>query len=208
MRLRRWRTHSCGTRPNGKHSAVETDLELLRSGIRLMALRAIGDPDVADEVAQETMARAVEVLRCPEKTDSLGAYVAGIARHVIADHFRSKARTVSLEDVAQETLLDDVADPLAVLCSAGELKQVREALTTLSHDDRELVHLVYFDGLTPTELAQRMGVPPERIRQRKLRALQRLRTAFDGVTQSRHADASAPTEPVRITSGERRGSAA
>lgn len=180
----------------GSAVASDSDLELLRSGIRLMALRALGDPDAADEVAQESLARALEVLRCPEKTANLGAYVAGIARHVIADRFRANARMVSIDRVDADALRDEATDVLTALCSEGEMAGVRVALGELPDDDRELLRLCYFEGLTPTEVAGRMGVPPERIRQRKLRALQRLRTAFDGRAQPSHAVVRAPTVNV------------
>jgi RNA polymerase sigma-70 factor (ECF subfamily) len=180
----------------GSAATSDSDLELLRSGIRLMALRALGDPDAADEVAQESLARALEVLRCPEKTANLGAYIAGIARHVIADRFRATARIVSIDLVDSDVLRDKATDALTALCSDGELAAVRLALEELSDDDRDLLRLCYFEGLTPTEVAGRMGMPPERIRQRKLRALQRLRTAFDVGAQMRHAGVSAPRVSV------------
>ena len=181
------------------------DLELLRSGIRLMALRALGDPDTADEVAQETLARAVDVLRCPGKTANLGAYVAGIARHVIADHFRAKGRLVSIDQVDPDALHTDSIDSLTALCSEDELARVRLAISDLSADDRELVRLCYFEGLTPTKIAERLGVPPERIRQRKLRALQRLRIAFDGVAPLRHVEASRPTIETEVSRADALG---
>lgn len=191
----------------GPAKAPQIDLELLRSGIRLMALRALGDPDAADEVAQESLARAVDVLRCPERTANLGAYVAGIARHVIADHFRANERIGSIDRVDSDTLRDDSTDPLTALCSEGELARVRCALGELPDGDRELLRLCFFEGLTPTDVAGRMGVPPERIRQRKLRALQRLRIAFDGPAEVGHAGGPAPTVNVGPERTEEPGSA-
>jgi len=190
----------------GPASASDVDLDLLRSGIRLMALRALGDPDAADEVAQETLARAIDVLRCPDRTASLGAYLAGIARHIIADHFRANARVVSIDQVDAEVLHVDGPDTLEVLCTQDELARVHHALAELSEDDRELFQLCYFEELTPTAIASRLGVPPERIRQRKLRALQRLRLAFDGVTMLRHAARPAPTLQVGNPLAEGTGS--
>lgn len=191
----------------GPARAEDVDLDLLRSGIRLMALRALADPDAADEVAQETLARAIDVLRCPDRTASLGAYLAGIARHIIADHFRANARVVSIDQVDAEVLQVDGPDMLEALCAQDELARVRHALAELSDDDRELFQLCYFEELTPTAIAERLGVPPERIRQRKLRALRRLRVVFDAVTPSGHAERSAPTLHVGNTLAEGLGSA-
>jgi RNA polymerase sigma-70 factor (ECF subfamily) len=170
-----------------------------------MALRALGDPDAADEVAQETLARALDVIRRPEKTANLGAYVAGIARHVIADRFRANGRIVSIDRVESEAVRDEATDVLTTLCSEGELAAVRVALGELSANDRDLLRVCYFEDLTPTEVAERMGVPPERIRQRKLRALQRLRTSFDAGAQARHVGVPAPRIKVGTTSAEELG---
>jgi RNA polymerase sigma-70 factor (ECF subfamily) len=186
----------------GSAVASDADLELLRSGIRLMALRALGDPDAAEEVAQESLSRALDVIRCPEKTANLGAYVAGIARHVIADRFRATARIVSIDSVNADTLRDDGTDVLTALCSEGELASVRLALRELSQEDRDLLRLCYFDGLTPTEVAKRTGVRADRIRQQKLRALLRLRIAFDGRSRDGHAGGLSSRIHVDTMSGE------
>ncbi len=69
------------------------ELERLRAGLEIMALRSLGDREAAEEAAQETLTRAVEAskqgrIKNPEK---LGAFVRGIARHVIADMIRPQA---------------------------------------------------------------------------------------------------------------------
>ena len=186
--------------------ALDVDLELLRSGIRLMALRAGLDSDAADDVAQESMARAMDVFRNPERTANIGAYVAGIGRHVIADHFRVKSRTVSIHAVDSDTLRHDGVDALSALCAESDVVRVRDALAELADDDRELLRLCYFEGLTPSEVAARLGVPPERIRQRKLRALLRLRAAFDDSTPAGHARSTTATINAAATNGEDLGS--
>lgn len=194
--------------PDASAPASAIDWELLRAGVRLIALRAVGDPDAADEIAQESIARAVEVLGCPNKPANLGAYIAGIARHVIADHFRANARIVPVGPAYFDATTDDATDPLTAMCSEGELARVLDAVEQLSTDDRELVRLCYFEALTPTEIAARLGMPPERIRQRKLRALQRLRTAFDRGKPPRHDDASPPTIKSGIHRANGHGNAA
>ena len=172
------------------------ELEVLRAGVRLMALRAFGDPDLAGEVAQETIVRAFHSLRS-SRPEKLGPFVAGIARHIIADIIRARPREVPLDDLAPDSQpRTQQRDALAVLCDASEQARVHRALGLLAQEDRELLRLVFFDGLSPSEIAQRLGAPPERIRQRKLRALARLRRAFDEgakSTQLRHASQSGAT---------------
>ena len=170
-------------------------MEVLRAGIRLMALRAFGDPDLADEVAQESIVRAFHSLRS-SRPERLGPFVAGIARHVIADIIRARPREVPLDHLAPDSVPRTQRDALTTLCDAAEQLRVRQALGLLAPEDRDLLRLVFFDGLSPSEIAQRLGAPPERIRQRKLRALGRLRRAFDEGAESaplRHASQSGAT---------------
>lgn len=165
------------------------ELEVLRAGVRLMALRALGNADLADEVAQESIVRAFHSLRS-SRPEKLGAFVAGIARHVIADIIRKRPREVPLDDLAPDAEPKTQRDPLTILCDASEQARVHQALGLLAVADRELLHLVFFEGLSPSEIAQRLGAPPERVRQRKLRALARLRLAFEQAASStilRHA---------------------
>src|ERR1043166_2172237 len=60
------------------------ELERLRPGLRLMALRALGTVQAADEAAQEPLARAIVALQNgqPGDPEKIPAFVTGIARHV------------------------------------------------------------------------------------------------------------------------------
>jgi len=124
--------------------------------------------------------RALEAMRNgrPGNPEKLGAFVRGIARHVIADARRARERSLPLQSSLQQKLGTHRDDPLTALITKQERNRVRLALTQLSAGDREVLHLSFFDGLTPMEIAERLGEPAFRIRKRKSRALSRLRQAF------------------------------
>lgn len=185
--------------PQASQSRTEQDataarLEELRPGLRLLALRSLGSSDAAEEAVQETLARAVVAVGKGQPADpaKLPAFVAGIARHVIADAQRARHRVVSLEGVpaSAHPVADD--DALAALVSRAERERLRAALTQLAPADRDLLRLCYVEGLTSAEIAGRLREPPERIRKRKSRALERLRCAFQG--EAGHTLVSPPTE--------------
>jgi RNA polymerase sigma-70 factor, ECF subfamily len=166
----------------------------LRAGLRLMALRALGDVESAEEVAQETLARVVTALGGPKATEirDLGAFAHGVARHVITDARRARHRllnTESLDGVPDPASLED---PLSKAVNDQERDSVRAALRRLSTTDQQILHLSFYEGLTPSELAARLGVPALRIRKRKSRALERLRRAF--LEAAGHDDAPTSTE--------------
>ncbi len=153
-------------------------VERLHAGVRMIALRSLGNVEDADEVAQETLARAFHAveegrLETPEK---LGAFVTGIARHVIADTHRRRNRT--LPPGSELPVAGHPADQLVALIAAEQAHRIRFALSTLSPTDREVLRLSFYEGLEPAEIAERLAEPAPRVRKRKARALDRLRLAF------------------------------
>jgi RNA polymerase sigma-70 factor, ECF subfamily len=170
------------------------DLESLRPGLQLLAIRALKTSDAADEAVQETLARAVTALSNGQLADpaKLAAFVAGIARHVIADALRARGRVISIDSASAAGHLSSDPDTLGALVSADERARVRTVLAGLPAADRELLRLCYFEGLTPGEIAGHLGEPAERVRKRKSRALERLRRAFRG--EPGHDESSSTTE--------------
>lgn len=180
-------------RPEGE---LESEaVERLRLGLQIMALRALGDPDAAEEAVQETLVRALEALRDGRLSDpeKLGAFVRGIARHVIADAHRARQRSAPLQAVPEGELGPSSDDPLTALITAEERNRVRLALTQLSAGDRQILHLSFFEGLTPAAIAQQLGEPALRVRKRKSRALARLRRALLQGAGTRHEWRSSTT---------------
>jgi len=153
----RMRSFLPSRRPQGFHvveSPAEirgTELEVLRAGVRLMALRALANADLADEVAQETIVRAFHSLRT-SRPDKLGPFVAGIARHVITDIIRARPREAPLETLPPDFEAQTSRDPLVMLCDASEQARVHQALGELAEEDRRLLQLVYSLNFPPARL--------------------------------------------------------
>lgn len=170
------------------------DLEPLRGGLRIVALRALGDPDAADEAVQETLARAVVAVANGQVSDptKLAAYVAGIARNVCSHIHRDRKNTLSLDADDSSAILDRDpglavhADPLAALITEAETTQLRAAFRTLSPDDQRVLRLCFDDTRPPGEVASDL------VRKRKSRALDRLRRIF-----LRHDEPSRGTDKKR-----------
>jgi RNA polymerase sigma factor (sigma-70 family) len=177
------------------------DLERLRDGLRIIALRALGDPDAADEAVQETISRAVIALADGRLADpaKFAAYVAGIARNVCSHIRRDRKNTVSLDGAdatgmpVADPALETRSDPLEALISAAETERLRVAFSALSPEDQRLLRLCFHEDRTPAEVAAALAEPADRVRKRKSRALERLRRAFLGNAQG-HDDESGGTE--------------
>lgn len=154
------------------------DWEAYAEGAYLVALGALRDPSLAEDVAQEAVARAIAAVAARHKDaiSNLGGFVYGIARHLIADSHRKSGRTTAL--TAATEISDNRADALSAAVSEEQQRTVHAALQRLSQADRNVLYLCFFEGLEPAEIANRTGEPPERVRKRKSRALERLRQIF------------------------------
>ena len=166
--------------PSSTHPLEPDELDRLRAVLEIMAVRALGDMDAAEEAVQETLTRALQALRDGrlKEPDKLGAFVRGIARNVISEQIRDRKRLTELKTDPHSGTLPRSPDPLDLLISQDEEQRVHGAMSELAQSDQEILRLSFFEGLTPTDLAERLGEPAERIRKRKSRALARLRRAF------------------------------
>ena len=167
------------------------ELSRLRSGIRIMAMHDLRDSDLAEEVAQESLARLVQALREGrlQNPAHLGAFTRAIARHVIVDLLRARQRLPATGPTAEPATEED---SLGAMVSAEQAARVRAALQRLSAGDRQILRLSFFEGLTPQQVAERVGEPSPRVRKRKERALERLRKVY--LEESGHGTAVRPTQ--------------
>jgi len=137
------------------------------------AAARLGDRDLAATAAQETMWAA---WRTPESYAGRGspaAWLFGIARHKVADAFRARRKhPVPVPDDALERRVDEYGvDPAE---GATARQDVLEALRRLSPEQREVVYLTFYAGLSYGEIAETVGVPPGTVKSRMYHARRRL----------------------------------
>ncbi|MGY1602451.1 sigma-70 family RNA polymerase sigma factor [Geodermatophilus sp. SYSU D00815] len=129
---------------------------------------ALGDPQSADDLTQETYLRAFGSLHRFEGRSSLRTWLLSIARRVCADAVRSRRRrrlTLVREDADLEALAaGDGADRV------GEGAVVSDLLSRLDADRREAFVLTQLLGLPYAEAAEVAGCPIGTIRSRVARA--------------------------------------
>jgi len=144
----------------------------------------------------------VVALRRPNQVpddDAARLWLFGVARRVLANHQRGARR----RDAAVERLADALRTQAATAPPAGaDVSDVRRQLALMAPDDRELLTLIAWEGLTPSEAARVLDLNPATARARLMRARRRLRAALQ-LPQDAEVDthANAPDEPPRIVLG-------
>lgn len=140
------------------------------------ALRRVEQPADAADVVSEVF--LVAWRRLDEAPGGDGRpWLFGIARHVLANYHRGLRRRHRLGGRLRDALTRDVVPDPAV--SLSEWDRVRRMLMKLGPDDRELLMLVGWDGLTPSEAAGVIGIAPGAARMRLARARQRFRELLE-----------------------------
>jgi RNA polymerase sigma-70 factor (ECF subfamily) len=144
----------------------------LSGPVLALGRRTLSDGAAAEDVAQETFATIWRVAATfdPERGAPAG-WIFTIARNAARDVARRRRLTV-VEDVP------DVADPGIgpedEALRSAERFRIHMALAGLNPRAREVVELAYFEGLSQSEIADRIDVPLGTVKTRTRNALARL----------------------------------
>lgn len=103
-------------------------------------------------------------------SDSALPWLYGIARNVLQNHLRRRRASLPREARADAVDWDAVDSRIDAEAQRSEL---RTALANLSRSERELLLLVAWEGLSPTEAAEALGISKIAARSRLHRARQR-----------------------------------
>jgi RNA polymerase sigma factor (sigma-70 family) len=131
----------------------------------------------ARDLGQDAMLAVLRALRGGKLRDDqkLVPFILGTTRNLIQNHFRRVSRRPQEEPIAEDLPAPGWEDPAL---AAHRTSALREAIQALDQDSRRVLLWALVDGLTPAEISHRLGLPSEVIRQRKSRALKRVREFF------------------------------
>jgi len=147
------------------------------------ALRRTGSPsdaaDVASEVFLVVWRRRDEV---PGRTD-FRPWLFGVARNVLLNHRRGERRRERLGALLLSAVGEQHPDTADVVVDRDQHQVLIAAVGGLPEPDRELVTLVSWEGLSPTEAAVALHMNPVTARVRLHRARKRLRASLEKQTR-------------------------
>lgn len=132
--------------------------------------RYLGDPDNADDLAQDAYARAIASLHRFRADGPAKHWLLTIARRTCADATRTRIRRRRLEQRVTGLARDDLTAPAADTPLAGWTV----LLDRLDDDRRAAFVLTQLTGLRYDEAADLLGVPIGTIRSRVSRAREQL----------------------------------
>ena len=150
---------------SGDQSAISQLIERHSRRVKEYIRMMVKDNDVADDIFQETFLKAVRVIDEGRYTDNgkFLSWVLRIAHNQVIDYFRSRKQLKQVNEAdagfnvlgtlrfAEQTVEDDM---VATQISSD----VRHLVERLPDEQREVVMLRYFSGLSFKEIAEQTDV--------------------------------------------------
>ena len=167
---------------DGDAAAEEELVGRFERRVYLIALARIGDPEAARDCTQDTLLGVLSALREGrlEDDERLVGYLHGIVRNLCNNYLRSRQsrpRLVALPELASEE------NPETDYAREERFELVRRALAGLAVGEREVLSLTLVEGLKPKEIAARLGLGIDVVRQRKSRALRKVRIVVEKLSR-------------------------
>lgn len=148
-----------------------------------VALRVTSQEVIAQEVVQDAF---LALWRAPEAFDAargaFRSFFLSLVHHRAVDAVRREERlrkrterASNLEPATGEDPAEDVVEDAYLRVRR---KEVRAALTTLPAEQRNVLDMAYFGGMTQAQIAEELGIPLGTVKTRTLAAMRKLRAAL------------------------------
>jgi len=142
-----------------------------------LAYRICGRRPLAEDVVQEAF---LSLWRCGARYDptrgSVRAWLLSVVRHAAIDALRRAyvrdSRSAPNEQLDERTGTAELTE--AEILRRDDARQVRQALAELPPEQRQVIGLAYFGGLTQQEIAEMLELPAGTVKGRTRLGLQKL----------------------------------
>jgi RNA polymerase sigma-70 factor (ECF subfamily) len=138
----------------------------------------IGDKTESEDIASEVFLKALDSIKTYEERGlPMQAWLFRIAHNLVVDHLRRVSqRTIVRIDKVE---IKDETDPVAKAETNIEMTRVNEAMESLTEEQREVIRLRFFGGLTSAEAAGVLKKSDGAVREMQRAALEKLRNLLN-----------------------------
>lgn len=156
-------------------SATPEDWLAHASFLRRLTTDLVGDAQTAADLAQDTWVVALE--RPPRHAASLRGWLGRVARNLAINAHRGSSRRHERES---EAARPEATESTHLSLERLEVQRVLfDLLVALPEEQRTVLYLRYYEGLTPSAIAERLETSVKTIKTRQMRALAALRSRLD-----------------------------
>ena len=163
----------------GDESAFLELYDRYASRVHGLTLRILRDPMLAEEATQDTFlklwSRARDYLA--ERGPFL-AWLLTIARRVALDRLRLESRRPTLSDSSDPEKVWQYLPDVESVTDESRWRSMYFAVQNLHPDQRKVIELAYYQGLSQSEIAEVLSLPLGTVKTRLRAAMEKLREAW------------------------------
>jgi RNA polymerase sigma-70 factor, ECF subfamily len=143
----------------------------------------VRDTGVAEDLVQETFLRVWN--RCAgfdADRGALGAWLLAIARNRAIDYIRSARAKMdrNLFELDEHGSASHFVDMEREVLNADSARHIKAAMAKLNQNQQQVIQLAYYEGLSQTEMAERLGQPLGTVKTWVRTALKHLKDELGG----------------------------
>jgi RNA polymerase sigma-70 factor, ECF subfamily len=164
----------------GDEEAINRLYSQFNRKIYAFALRRLSAPHLAEEVVVETMFEVWKNAKKFAGHSKVSTWLLGIARYKVLDKMRQRGiqqtREVDAEDLELE---DEQPSAFEEIAKKQQSQHVADCLKTLPDDQRECMHLVFYEELSLVDIAEIQQCPANTIKTRMFHARKKMKDCIE-----------------------------
>lgn len=163
----------------GDPDAFSNLIETYQVPVYNLCYRMLGDPDEAEDAAQESFLRAYKGIQRYDESRPFSTWLLSIAAHYCIDLMRKRRFTVlSYDEIPQLDPPDSAPGPESKLILGESQRRVQALLAKLAPADRAAVVMRYWYDLSYEEIGEALSMTVSAVKSRLHRARKELAEAW------------------------------
>ncbi len=166
----------------GDEDAGETLFERFYDGLSRFFRSKAGDH--APDLIQRTFLVLLETQGRMREGTSFQAYLFGVARNILLEHYRGKRRDGERFDVSERSVEDLGPTPTTLLAQAQETQLLLQAMRKIPIESQMILELYFWENMTARDIGDVLEIPEGTARTRIRRAKQLLEAQLEQLAAS------------------------
>lgn len=155
-------------------------------------LHRFQNASIAEEVVSDTLLHVWNAPYAFRGESSFSTWLLGVARFKMMERLRQRPTGTDDIDELEEGVLAEETGPEDVAAMKQRSEGVRECLDALPADQRECMHLAYYEGWTLEEIAEQMNAKKETIGTRLFYARKKIQACLAALVAREGGSRAAP----------------
>jgi RNA polymerase sigma-70 factor (ECF subfamily) len=140
------------------------------------ALRISGNPQIAEDMTQEAVLRAIQRNGTDRQPNDLRPWLFQVVCNLWRDRCRERKRADAAKTIIESLPQHDTADPLQRISQSEEVNRVLEIMMTLPERQRMVLHLIACEEMSIAEVATILGLNKNAVKASLAEARKKMRS--------------------------------